>query len=89
MSEVVYRSTVRLLTPDELADETMKQKRDAFTDKVNSVLGDGFKCEDFASDPELEDLQTPLYPRNYADDDDGETSPMPDVDDEPDTLGLR
>ena len=28
---VVYRSTVRSLTPDEMADETMKQKRATFT----------------------------------------------------------
>ena len=33
--KVVYRSTVRSLTPDELADETMKLKRKEFTEKVN------------------------------------------------------
>jgi hypothetical protein len=54
-----------------MADETMKQKRHTFTEKVNAVLGDGFKYEDFVNDPELEDLQTPIYPA-YADDDNGE-----------------
>ena len=83
--QVVYRSTVRSLTPDEMADETMKQKRDAFTEKVNSVLGDGFKYEDFVNDPELEDLQTPIYP-TYADDEDGEMQSTPDADDEIDDV---
>ena len=81
--KVVYRSTVRSLTPDELADETMKLKRKEFTEKVNSALGDGFKYEDFTTDPELEDLGTPIYP-NYSDTDDGESPQVPDVDDEPD-----
>ncbi len=81
--QVVYRSTVRSLTPDELADESTKKKREEFTEKVNAVLGDGFKYEDFASDPELVDLDTPTF-SNYADDDDGEMPQVPDADDEPD-----
>ena len=31
---VVYRSTVRALTPDEMTDETKKKKRDTITEKV-------------------------------------------------------
>ncbi|KAI2495111.1 Reverse transcriptase (RNA-dependent DNA polymerase) [Fragilaria crotonensis] len=69
--QVVYRSTVRSLTPDELADETMKRKRSEFTLQVNQALGDGFKYEDFANDPELEHFDTPTF-ETYADDDDGE-----------------
>jgi hypothetical protein len=80
---VVYRSTVRSLTPDELADETMKQKRKEFTKKVNSVLGDGFKLEDFANEPELEHFGIPIYP-NYANEDNGESPQVIDADDEPD-----
>ncbi|KAI2490354.1 Reverse transcriptase (RNA-dependent DNA polymerase) [Fragilaria crotonensis] len=80
--KVVYRSTVRSLTPDELADETMKRKRKEFTDKVNSALGDGFKYEDFVNDPELEHLGTPIY-QSYADDDGDEFPQMAEVDDEP------
>jgi hypothetical protein len=41
--KVVYRSTVQHLTRDEMADETMKAKRVAFTDKINTVPGDGFR----------------------------------------------
>jgi hypothetical protein len=83
--QVVYRSTVRSLTPDEMADKTMKQKRHTFTEKVNAVLGDGFKYKDFANDPELEDLQTPIYPA-YSDDDDGEMHVTPDADDDTDDV---
>ena len=43
--QIVYRSTVRSLTPDELADETMKRNRAEFTEKVNKILGDGFKIQ--------------------------------------------
>ena len=81
--QVVYRSTVRGLTPDEMVDETMKAKRNAFTEKVNAMLGDGFKYEDFANDPELEDLQTPTF-EGYADADDGEMPHVLDADDEVD-----
>ncbi|KAI2500399.1 Reverse transcriptase (RNA-dependent DNA polymerase) [Fragilaria crotonensis] len=81
--QVVYRSTVRSLTPDELADETVKRNRNEFTEKVNAILGDGFKYEDFANDPELEHLDTPIYP-SYADDDDGESPLAIDADDKPD-----
>jgi hypothetical protein len=82
--KVVYRSTVRSLTPDELADEAMKLKRKEFTEKVNSALGDGFKYEDFMNDPELEDLGTPTYP-TYADDNDGESPQAVEADDEPES----
>ncbi len=51
--KVVYRSTVRSLNPDKLADETMKLKGKEFTEKVNSALGDRFKYEDFVNNPEL------------------------------------
>ena len=52
---------------------------------MNTVLGDGFKYEDFANNPELEDLQTPVYPM-YADDDDGEMENVPDADDAADDV---
>jgi hypothetical protein len=45
--------------------------RNGRQDHETDVLGDGFKYEDFVNNPELEDLQTPIYPA-YADDDDGE-----------------
>ena len=66
-----------------MADETMKKKREEFTEKVNKAFGDSFKYEYFATDPELADLDTPTFPA-YADDDDGEMPPIPEADDEPD-----
>jgi hypothetical protein len=79
--QIVYRSTVRHLTPDEMADEAMKRKREEFTNSVNSALGEGFKYEDFANDPELESFDTPTY-QTYSDDDDGEAMQATDIDDE-------
>lgn len=83
--QVVYRSTVRSLTPDEIADTTAKAARDRFTESVNAVLGKSFKYEDFANNPELESFDTPIYER-YDDDDDGASPEVPDeLDDDVDT----
>ena len=64
--QVVYRSTVRSLTPDERSDATMKREREKFTESVNKALGGSFKYEDFINNPELEDLGTPIY-ESYGD----------------------
>jgi hypothetical protein len=66
-----------------MADETMTQSRTDCTEKVNAIIGDGLKYEDFATDPELENIDT-LTVENYSDEDDGEMLPVPDVDDEGD-----
>lgn len=42
--QVVYCSTVRSLTSDKMMDGTMNGKPEVFTEKVNAVPGDGFKC---------------------------------------------
>jgi hypothetical protein len=78
--QVVYRSTACSLTPDELADEAMNQCRKKLMEKVNAALGDSFKYKDFASDPELETLETQTY-QNYSDDDNGESPKVRDADD--------
>ena len=51
--KVVYRSIVRSLTPDELADETMTKEREKFTESIAKLFGESFKYEDFSNDPEL------------------------------------
>ena len=56
--KVVYRSTVRPLTPGGVSNETMIKERETFTESVNKALGDSFTYEDFKNDPELEDLGT-------------------------------
>ena len=83
--QVVYRSTVRALTPDEMADETMTKEREKYNESVEVKLGESFKYEDFASDPELEDLGTPYY-KTYEDDDDQPVhAPVDDDNADPDT----
>ncbi|KAI2494467.1 hypothetical protein MHU86_20076 [Fragilaria crotonensis] len=82
--QVVYRSTVRSLTPDEMADTTAKAARDKFTESVNAALGEAFKYEDFVNDPELEAFDT-LYDE-YDDDVDGKGPEVPDeLEDDVDT----
>jgi hypothetical protein len=68
--KVVYRSTARSLTADEMADETMTRERKKFDESITKLFGDSFKYEDFTNDPELEDLGTPSY-EPYEDDDEG------------------
>jgi len=83
--QIVYRSTVRPLTPDEWKDEDMKRRRVEFDEHVHKVLGDPLALEDLKVDPDLADMDTPSYDR-YADDDDGEGQTIPDIDDaSPDT----
>ncbi|KAI2506149.1 Reverse transcriptase (RNA-dependent DNA polymerase) [Fragilaria crotonensis] len=83
--QVVYRSTVRSLTPDEMADTTAKAARDKFTESVNAALGEAFKYEDFVNDPELEAFDTPIYDE-YDDDVDGKGPEVPDeLEDDVDT----
>ena len=83
--QVVYRSTVRALTPDEMADATMTKEREKFNESVEKKLGESFKYEDFANDPELEDLGTPYYETYEDDDDQPVPAPVDDDDTDPDT----
>ena len=80
--KVVYRSTVRGLTPDEMADETMTKERNKFDESVEKLLGDSFKYEDFSNDPELESLGTPSF--EPYEDDEGRPVRTPEDDDEAD-----
>jgi hypothetical protein len=80
--KVIYRSTVRGLTLDEMADKTMKKEREKFNESVEKSLGDSFKYEDFFNDPELESLGTPSF--EPYEDDEGRLAPMPEDDDDAD-----
>jgi hypothetical protein len=59
--KVVYGSTVRPLSPDEMADETMTKEREKFNESSEKLLGDSFKYKDFSNDPALESLGTPSF----------------------------
>ena len=80
---VVYRSTVRSMTPDENADETWSKEKEKFTAAVDKKFGSSFTYSDFANDPELEDLGTPSF-EPYMDDESGEMKLIPEADDEAD-----
>ena len=83
--QVVYRSTVRSLTDDEIASEECRKQRDNFDGNVRNALGLPMTPKDFASDPDLADAETPSYDL-YEDDSDGGQGPIPDIDDaDPDT----
>ena len=55
--QVVHRSTVRGLTPEEEASEETKQKRSAFDMEVSRRLGPSVKWEDLFA----YDVETPHY----------------------------
>ncbi len=46
---------------------------------MNSILGDGFKYENFVNNPVLESPKTPIF-SNYTDDVEGEALQVPDED---------
>ena len=80
--EVVHGSTVcSLRTPDELMDETQKKKSERFTLSVNEKSGASFNYEHFMiTDPELEDLGTPIY-EPYKDSEEAGPRFVPDAED--------
>jgi hypothetical protein len=83
--QTVIRSTVCSLMPDELRSEDHKALQKAFDTKVHAALGDAFQIEDFKDDPDLSDIETPMY-ASYEDDDDGAYVPVSDIDEaDPDT----
>ena len=59
--KVLYRSIIRPLNPDEIADETMTKEREKLNNSVESLLCELFKYEDFSNDSELEVLETPSF----------------------------
>ena len=74
--QIVYRSTVRSLTPDEIADPIRIKERDEFDEALKSALGEPLTEEDLAGDP---DYETPeLEP--YDDKDDRKTPLVQDID---------
>jgi hypothetical protein len=68
--QLVYRSTVRHLTPDEWKDEGMKARRQEYDQKIRQLLGDPMLYADLKNDPELADIETPSF-EPYDDDEAG------------------
>jgi len=79
-AHVHYRSTVRALTPDELADPIVQQQMKEFDDYIKTKVGDSSSTEAFADFDGGEDINTPTF-EPYEDDEPGEKpSPVPDAD---------
>lgn len=82
--EIVIRSTVVPLTPDEYKDEVMTERRRSFDAKIRKILGDAFRPEDFKDDPDLSEVVRPIQ-EPYEDDEQAPQT-VPDADDaDPDT----
>jgi hypothetical protein len=77
--QVVYRSTVRPLTPDEIKDPQEIQARAAFDEAIKQRLGDPTAWEELIADP---DYETPVF-EAYEDDSGGTVEQAQDA---PDTL---
>jgi len=75
--QVVYRSTVRSLTPDEIKDPEEKKAREAFDTALLLRLGGPATWEDLVMDPEFE---TPAF-HPYEDASGGSFEPKQDEDD--------
>jgi len=59
--EIVFRSTVRLLTPDNIADPVRVKEREEFTKRLNAALGEPLMEADLSSDPGYETPELDLY----------------------------
>jgi hypothetical protein len=75
---VMYRSSVRPLTQDEIQSPTERQEREKFDIAIEEKFGPAMNKDDFQNDPDYADFVTPTYDC-YEDD---EVSPykMPDID---------
>jgi hypothetical protein len=76
---VMYRSSVRPLTQDEIQSPTERKERDKFDIAIGKKFGPAMSKNDFQDDPYNEYFVTPAY--EFYDDDEVSPSKMPDIDD--------
>jgi len=74
--EIVFRSTVRSLTPDEIADPVRVKERDEFTETLNAALGEPLTEADLSSNLDYETPELDLY----EDGTDGKVPFVPNID---------
>jgi hypothetical protein len=73
------------LTEDKYKSEDMMAKCKAFDENVNKVLGEAYNHDDFKDNPDMSDMDTPIYDM-YKDNDKGAYSQVASIDDvSPDT----
>jgi hypothetical protein len=76
---VMYRSSVRPLTQDEIQSPTQKKEREEFDIAIEGKFGPDMNKDDFQNDPDYADFVTPTY--DCYKDDEVSTHKMPDIDD--------
>jgi hypothetical protein len=76
---VMYRSSVRTLTQDEIQSPTEKKEREEFYIDVEKKFGPAMNKDYFKEDPDYADFFTPTY--DCYEDDEVSPSKMPDIDD--------
>jgi hypothetical protein len=76
---MMYRTSVRPLTPDETQSPTEKKEREEFGIAIEKKYGTSMDKNDFKDDPEYTDLFTPTY--DCYEDDELSSSKMPYIDD--------
>jgi hypothetical protein len=76
---VMYRSSVRSLTQDEVQSPTEQKERQEFDIAIEEKLGPAMNKYDFKDDPDYADFVTPTF--DYYEDDEVPPSKMPDIDD--------
>jgi hypothetical protein len=76
---VMYRSSVRPLTQDEIQSPTEKKEREEFDIAVEKKFGPAMNKDDFQDDPDEAEFFTPTY--DCYEDDEVSPSKMLDIDD--------
>jgi hypothetical protein len=76
---VMYRSSVRPLTQDEIQSPTEQKERQEFDIAIEEKFGPAMNKDDFQNDPDYADFVTPTY--DCYEDDEVSPSKMPDIDD--------
>jgi hypothetical protein len=76
---VMYRSSVRPLTPDEIQYPTEKKDCEEFDIAIEKKFGPSMDKNDFKDDPDYADFVTPTY--DFYENDEVSSSKIPDIDD--------
>jgi hypothetical protein len=77
--QVMYRTSVRSLTPDEIQIPSERKEREELNAPIGKKYGFPMNEADFKYDPDYADLLTPTY--DCYEDDEVPASKMPDIDD--------
>jgi hypothetical protein len=74
---MMYRTSVRPLTPDEIQSPTEKKEREEFAIAIEKKFGASMEKSDFKDDPDCADFVTPNY--DFYEDDEVSSSKIDDI----------